>query len=175
MVICKICGKKFNSIHSNPKYCSEQCRVLADRKYCKKYRELHKKEISLRRKTNRPYINAYHKKYYHSHPGYRLAHNMRRRIQLTLKGKRKIAHTEEMLGCSWKEFLQHIEKQWVRGMSWKNYGRLSGYKKFWEMDHIKPCCSFTFKKPIDQLNCFGYKNIQPLWWIDNIKKGKKYE
>ena len=48
-------------------------------------------------------------------------------------------------------------------MSFENYGK-------WHVDHIKPCAKFDFTKPEEQVKCFHYTNLQPLWAIDNIKK-----
>ena len=53
-------------------------------------------------------------------------------------------------------------------MSWDNYG-LHG----WHVDHIKPCASFDLSKPIEQRKCFNFNNLQPLWAIDNLRKGSK--
>lgn len=34
---------------------------------------------------------------------------------------------------------------------------------------------FDLSDPIQQKKCFCYKNLQPLWAIDNLKKAYKYE
>jgi hypothetical protein len=49
-------------------------------------------------------------------------------------------------------------------MNWDSYGK-------WEIDHIKPCCLFDLTKIRQQKECFNYKNLQPLWKEDNLKKG----
>jgi hypothetical protein len=36
-----------------------------------------------------------------------------------------------------------------------------------------PCCAFDLSKEDQQLICFNWKNIRPLWGIDNIIKGSK--
>lgn len=51
-------------------------------------------------------------------------------------------------------------------MSWDNYGE-------WEIDHIKPCCSFDLSLPENQLACFNYQNTRPLWRVDNLDKIKE--
>ena len=51
-------------------------------------------------------------------------------------------------------------------MTRKNYG-------LWHVDHIKPCFSFDLTDPEQQKICFHYTNLQPLWALENIKKGKK--
>ena len=72
----------------------------------------------------------------------------------------------KLLGCSSEFLRQHLERQFKPGMSWENHGQ-------WHLDHIKPCASFDLSKPEQQRICFNYKNLQPLWAIDNMKKGAK--
>ena len=63
---------------------------------------------------------------------------------------------------------QHLESQFKDGMSWNNHG-----VKGWHIDHIKPCASFDLTDPEEQKKCFHFSNLQPLWWIDNLKKKDK--
>ena len=42
-----------------------------------------------------------------------------------------------------------------------------------EIDHIKPCSSFNLLDESEQLKCFNYKNLQPLWAHENLSKGDK--
>ena len=65
-------------------------------------------------------------------------------------------------------FMKHIEKQFKPGMSWENHGK-------WHIDHVKPCASFDLTQSEQQKACFSYLNMQPLWAIDNIKKGAKLD
>ncbi len=55
-------------------------------------------------------------------------------------------------------------------MSWNNYGE-------WHIDHIRPVDYFLknhdFNDVKIQKKCFGYNNLQPLWSLDNLKKGSK--
>ena len=81
----------------------------------------------------------------------------------------KSDRTLELVGCTIKELLNHIESQFDDKMSWDNYGR-----KGWHIDHIKPCAAFDLTKPEEQRKCFNYTNLQPLWWPDNFKKSSFY-
>ncbi len=92
----------------------------------------------------------------------------RSRIQSAIKNQSgaKAFKTIELLGCAVKECRKHIEKQFLKNMSWDNYGK-------WHIDHILPCNSFDLTDPKQQKICFHYTNLQPLWAIDNIKKGSK--
>jgi len=56
----------------------------------------------------------------------------------------------------------------LENMSWDNYGN-------WHIDHIIPISSFNLENVEEQKICFNYKNTQPLWAIDNLKKSNKHE
>jgi hypothetical protein len=62
----------------------------------------------------------------------------------------------------------HIQSLFKDGMSWDNYGD-------WQVDHIIPCAAFDLSNIDNQLICFNYKNLQPLWAIDNLIKKDKIE
>ena len=53
-------------------------------------------------------------------------------------------------------------------MTWDNYG---GY---WHIDHIIPCCRFDLTKEEEQLKCFHYTNLQPLFAVTQIIDGIEY-
>ena len=95
----------------------------------------------------------------------RIINNYRIRIKYALEGREKFYSTKELLGCGHREFLEHLESEFIDGMSWENYG-VNG----WHIDHIEPCCSFDLASPEEQLKCFNYKNTQPIWGKDNLKK-----
>jgi hypothetical protein len=96
----------------------------------------------------------------------RLSCNLGKRIWDALKGNCKSKHTEELIGCSIDYLKIHLEKQFSYGMTWLNYGK-------WHVDHIRPCASFDLSKKSEQLKCFHYSNLQPLWAVENLRKNKK--
>lgn len=75
----------------------------------------------------------------------------------------------ELLGCTRKQFVEHIESLWAEGMNWENYG-LHG----WHIDHIRPVASFDLLNEAEQRACFHYTNMQPLWALENLSKGDRY-
>ena len=81
----------------------------------------------------------------------------------------KASRTHDTIGCTVTELRQHLETQFIDGMTWQNYG-----KHGWHVDHIRPCASFDLKDPEQQRQCFHYTNLQPLWAVDNIRKGAKW-
>jgi hypothetical protein len=52
-------------------------------------------------------------------------------------------------------------------MSWDNYGK-------WHVDHIRPCASFDLSDKEQVLQCFNWRNLQPMWASENMSKGANY-
>jgi len=99
---------------------------------------------------------------------FKLAGNLRARLNTALKKGNKSGSAVRDLGCSIAYFKQHLESQFQEGMSWKNYGR-SG----WHIDHIIPLSSFNLTAREQLLKACHYSNMQPLWAKDNLKKSNK--
>jgi len=112
----------------------------------------------------------YYRKYYNNRrktePLFKLKCTLRSRtIQaFKTKGYRKNTKTQEMLGVDWEVAKKNLERQFTEGMSWNNHGE-------WHIDHIIPLASANTEEELIKL-CH-YKNLQPLWAIDNLKKGSK--
>ena len=73
------------------------------------------------------------------------------------------------LGYTIDELKIHLEKLFVDGMSWENYGE-------WHIDHIKPVKIFEYKTTKDKgfKECWALENLQPLWAEDNLRKSDCY-
>jgi len=112
-------------------------------------------------------INASRAKYLNSNPSQKVASLLRSRIGKALSGGMKYESTENLTGCSFTDLKKHIEDKFLPGMSWENRSR-------WHIDHIRPCASFNLSFEDQQRECFNYTNLQPLWALDNIKKGHKW-
>lgn len=83
-------------------------------------------------------------------------------------GKKGGRHWEDLLGYSGAQLRDHLERQFLPGMTWANRGQ-------WHIDHIVPVSSFEFTTP----DCPGFKaawalsNLRPLWATENIRKSAK--
>lgn len=77
---------------------------------------------------------------------------------------------KKLCGYDVLELRQHLESLFTKHMSWDNYGRGG-----WNIDHIKPQVLFDFDDTEQIKRCWDLSNIRPLWAIDNLKKGVKYE
>jgi hypothetical protein len=98
---------------------------------------------------------------------YRILDNCRRRIHAAIVKGYKSKKTQQLLGCSIEFLKTYLEQKFQNGMTWDNYGK-------WHIDHIRPCSSFNLLIPEEQLLCFNWKNLQPLWASENIKKANKF-
>ncbi len=130
----------------------------------KKNREREKKDITKRRKYFRDYQNKRNKE----DIGHRLAGSLRARLRAAFKAKNttKSFSTVQLIGCTIPELKKHLKSQFSKGMNFKNYGK-------WHIDHIRPINSFDLKVISQQLECFHYSNLQPLWEQENLRKGAK--
>lgn len=95
---------------------------------------------------------------------------LRGRIYVALKRGIKSQSTMELLGCSIEQFKAHFESLFIESMDWDRY--MAGDI---DIDHIKPCKHFDLTNPDEQKKCFFYKNLQPLWHLDNLRKGTFYQ
>jgi hypothetical protein len=98
-------------------------------------------------------------------PSGHLSGIVKSRVKSALKGS-KSKRSIEYLGCSIEDFKKHIEKSFVEGMTWTNYGD-------WHIDHIHPLKhgSPTLEEVIERLH---WTNTQALWAADNIAKGNRF-
>lgn len=101
-------------------------------------------------------------------PRNKLSRNISRRIRYSLHGNKNGLHWETLVGYTLQELKQHIESQFVEGMSWDNYGE-------WHIDHQIPISAFNFDFPedIDFKRCWAIENLKPLWRFENLSKSGK--
>lgn len=154
---------------SNRLYCIKNRDVILERK--KQYRIDHpEKNWRLVHPDRYKKLKKYTNKKIKSTPHLKMMFSLRNRIHKLIKRNKGIkkCKTHKLLGCTVWELRSHLESLFSLGMSWSNYGI-----KGWHIDHIIPCISFDLTKEEEQKKCFHYTNLQPLWAIDNMKKGAK--
>jgi hypothetical protein len=95
----------------------------------------------------------------------RIRDSLNKRIKGALFSK-KYKKTLDYVGCSIEELQKWFETLFKDGMSWDNYGQ-------WHIDHVKPCSSYDLSKEDQIIECFNWKNLQPLWAKDNLTKSNK--
>lgn len=99
---------------------------------------------------------------------YRLTHLCRIRTKELISRNKwtKKNSFARYIGCTKEELKDHIEKQFVTGMTWENQGHDG-----WHLDHIIPLDSAKTEEELYKL-CH-YTNLQPLWAKDNLAKSNK--
>jgi hypothetical protein len=166
---------EFGREKSAPRGIARRCKECTRKRGLESYHK-NSESINARRRTEefrveqRKYEQSWSKNRLSSDPCFKLAKYSRARINRALRGTCKEYSLHILIGCTLEELRSYLESQFIAGMSWDNYGRGG-----WEVDHIRPCASFDLSDPEQQKQCFNYKNLQPLWGIDNWKKHAKWE
>ena len=79
--------------------------------------------------------------------------------------------SEDLLGCFFEEFKNHIESQFLDWMSWDNHGACpesTYYKCSWHVDHIIPLSYAKNEEELYLLN--HWSNFQPMCGKRNLEK-----
>lgn len=92
---------------------------------------------------------------------------MRDSLRRTLKIE-KNGRTEEILGYTRAELKEHIEKQFVSGMTWDNHG-------VWHIDHITPISVLLDGGETDPSVINALPNLMPVFASENLRKNNKVE
>ena len=128
---------------------------------------LQKKEYNARPEI-REKVNLQQKHRFHNDIQYKIGSKLRRRLKSALKTNQKVGSAVSDLGCSIEDLKKYLESKFQDGMSWDNYGFYG-----WHIDHILPLASFDLTDREQFLKACHYTNLQPLWALDNLKKGDK--
>ncbi len=136
-----------------------------------KAREIRKREHEKNKERYQAYSLKYTSMRYKSDPTYRINHNMARAINSSLKKNKDGRKWSDLLGYDVSDLQIHLEKKFVDGMTWENYG------KVWHVDHIIPISVFNISSynDYDFKRCWSLKNLQPMFAEDNFKKHNKLE
>ena len=189
--ICKCCKKEFIAKRKDKIFCSRKCK---EKEYNKnhieeiiEYRENNREKANEYakeyRENNREKANEYAKEYNKNHKeetnkrhnnrkktdiNYKLACNLRSRLNVAIKNNQKSGSAVDDLGCSIPRLRIYLESKFQPGMTWDNW-KHSG----WHIDHIIPLSSFNLENREELLKAVNYINLQPLWAKDNLSKGDK--
>jgi len=102
---------------------------------------------------------------------YKLACDLRTRLNQAIKSNTKTGSAVRDLGCSIEELKAHLESKFQTGMTWENWG--IGEDR-WNIDHIIPLSAYDLGERQHVVLACYYLNLQPLWSGDNLAKGDKY-
>lgn len=157
----KILKKKQEYRKNNPEKYKE-----STKKYYEKTKDVQKEKKKKWINENRELYNSYWTNRKKNDILFKLIANMRSRVcnYLKLLNITKKNKTIDIIGCNPKELKEHLENQFLEGMSWEN-------RNEWHIDHIIPLSSAKNEEELNKL--FHYSNLQPLWVKDNLLKSNK--
>lgn len=146
------CGGRTTISFSQKTYCLKKNKDSINNLMISKYKDSHlyrtkSKDVKIQRK---------------------ISNLLRDRIRCAMKRSiaKKSEKTMDLIGCSISFLMNYLEEKFQEGMTWDNQGK-------WHIDHIVPCASFNLSNPEEQKVCLHYTNLQPLWALDNMRKGSK--
>ena len=194
------CTEKYNSLSKQEKEERQKNahkRYLDNKEYWDKYyKEYYQKNKEKWKKYNTEEKRQYLKEYYIKNIEYHRKKNIDRRadklewlrnklmtdpkcrinrnigsaIRRSTTGKGGVSW-QKLVGYTAEELHNHLESLFVDGMSWDNYkhGKI-------HIDHVIPLSWFHYKDVNDPefKKAWALENLQPLWAIDNLRKGNSY-
>ncbi len=132
------------------------CRLCRDAEARRKYIDtpIEKRRLGYRRATLRGRLEA----------------NVSSSLYHALKSRKGRARSFVILDFTVDDLLNHLERQFTRGMTWDNYGH-----KGWHIDHIVPVSSFRYETAddVEFKLAWALPNLRPLWARDNYSKGAR--
>lgn len=128
-----------------------------------KVKESNKRTKQKYKDRNRIVYNSYIKKRVSNDPIFRLRKSISAIIRKLLSRKEfvKNSKTQDILGCSFREFFSHIESHFKENMNWNN-------RNLWHIDHVIPLALAKTEEEVINLNY--YTNLRPLWIEENQAK-----
>ena len=149
-----------------------QDKIKAQRKA---YREANKEKIKAAYEANKPLLIAKQRERRQNDILFKLRHNISSLIRNSFKATsyKKNTKTEQILGCTFNQFKEHLESQFESWMNWNNRGLYNGEPNYgWDIDHIVPNSSGETLEDIIRLN--HYTNLKPLCSYINrdVKRNK---
>jgi hypothetical protein len=136
-----------------------------------RYHQTDKYRAKVIRDNHKPNSKEIQQRYYlkrRAKDGEKLCDAMKAGLYLSLKTKKNGRKWESLVGYTLEDLMQHLEKQFQPGMTWKNYGE-------WHLDHIHPRAAHSYENSNDPdfKRCWALDNLQPLWATENKTKSAK--
>lgn len=160
---CKDCKKKF--------YSENRIEYL---KQTNEYKLRNRDKIKIKNKIyyqkNKKIRTLYQKLKEAKDVSFKISRRLRNRLYYALRDNYKQGSAVRDLGCSIADLKTYLENMFYPNletgeiMTWENYG------KKWEIDHIKPFCSFDLTNKAHLAEVCHYANLQPLWKSEHVLK-----
>ena len=154
-MVCPVCDGRFQGRRSKV-YCSTECKPNSCASLSGRAREAANKRAK-----------------YSSNLSYNLECRMRTQLRrnstlmrMAINRGQQSPTLEDRLGYSIAELRSHLESLFTDGMSWGRFDEI-------HIDHKIPLSSFSLDIESEYNECWSLSNLQPLWAIDNQKKGDR--
>jgi hypothetical protein len=166
---CKDCANKRRSARKQASMAGQEA-VWPKQPRSDEYRIKHAERAREWYRANKARHAAWKSERRRNSPAIQVKERITKAIAKAMRGGKKCEPTFESLGYSPSDLMTHLERQFLKGMSWENMGE-------WHIDHIIPVSSFRFTGRDDPelKRAWALPNLRPLWAKDNIKKGARRE
>lgn len=164
---CEACGQDYVATSkSRQKWCPD-CKPQKDLERAREQSRLRGENPERREK-----FNQWYRERAKNDPLVALSRMMRALMYRELGRKKDTDRCSwyELVGYTASELKEHLERQFLPGMTWENRGANG-----WHIDHVVPIASFNYDSPdhADFKACWALTNLRPLWAGDNIRKKDK--
>ncbi|MDO8659948.1 MAG: hypothetical protein Q7K54_05125 [Candidatus Parcubacteria bacterium] len=174
---CNSCRSQY--YHKNRKYLLDKQKKYNEnnKQSIKKYQKSYLSTKNVKRRTEEKYIlgrRQYENRKKDVDLNYKLRKNLRSRLIGALYDNCKSDSILQLIGCSIEALKQHLESKFYSNprtsemMTWDNYGF-----RGWHIDHVKALSKFDLSEGTQQRIACNYKNLQPLWWFENLQKNDR--
>lgn len=115
---------------------------------------------------NRGKVNEYYRSRAKADPVFRMQRSARSMLSKVMlrANRRKDSRCVDLLGYTGKELKEHIERQFLNGMSWDLFGEQI------HIDHIIPVAEMLRRGITDPAIINALSNLRPMWAEDNMRK-----
>lgn len=165
--VCKFCRLALRKIF----YAKNRDRL---KNWFYSYRKSNPEKIKATQIKSRPKTRKRLNERYKNDVCFKLKTRLRTRLRSAIQEVWASGSFVQDLGCSINELKTYLESKFYANpktgekMTWDNWK-----KDGWHVDHVKALASFNLSNKDEFLKACHFTNLQPLWWFENLSKGKK--
>jgi hypothetical protein len=121
-------------------------------------------------KKRREYRRLHKAKKYAEDLHHRLSVVLRSRLRSAVRNGQKRGSAIRDLGCTVADLKAHLERQFLPGMTWENFGHGRGR---WSIDHVFPMARADLTNRAHVLAVCNWQNLRPVWFAENVRKSAR--
>jgi hypothetical protein len=95
---------------------------------------------------------------------------LRSRLRSAVRNGQKRGSAIRDLGCTVDELKDHLERHFLPGMTWENFGHGAGR---WSIDHVFPMKRADLTDRVHVLAVCNWQNLRPEWFAENVRKSAR--